>query len=128
MLSYEDQPTIRHAIINRIGKEPGVKIADLRVVKHDDCIGVGVYTVIQHPVTLDILGIKSFFDLPPQFDYRQLHDEIDEVAEEIKQARKETFGAHGLYLAQKRGRIEGNGLRGNWRKYAQGNPARQKDN
>lgn len=114
MLSFADYPTIKHAIMKRLDKEPGVDVLEIRILKRKDCIAVGVHTWVDKR-----LDPKSFFDLPPEFDYRLLHDEIDEIAEQIKAARKDYFGKGIVIMpVNTRRQLAGNGLRGNWKKYA----------
>ena len=123
MLTYQDEPTIRNAILKRLDRERGVEIHDLLIrPKHDaiiegrrvmTSIAVGILATLDHA-----LVIKSRFDLPPSFDYRHLHNEIDEIAEQYKSARRD-FWAHGRVLPK--GQVEremsGTGLRGRWAQY-----------
>ncbi len=112
MLNRTDTPTIRNAIHKRLGKERGVTICEIKFWQHEDCISVGVLaTVDEGPIT------RSLFDLPPEWDIRHLWDEIDEVAEQMKAARKAHFGRGGLPMAKPEVQLAGTGLRGRWAKY-----------
>ena len=114
MLSFADYPTIKHAIMKRLDKERGVDVLEIRILKRKDCIAVGIHTWVDK-----MIDPLSLFELPLEFDYRLLHDEIDEVAEQLKAARKDHFGRGGLIQIRSPVRqMAGNGLRGNWRKYA----------
>ena len=110
MLTAADTPTIRNAILKRIGKEPGVTIVDMPVVKHADHLAVGLLLEVDH-----VLLVRSRFDLPAMFDHSHLVNELDEVAEQIKAARKDAFG-RGAALVQSTEKVmAGTGLRGRWR-------------
>src|SRR3990167_10692836 len=102
MLSYDDKPTIRNAILKRIGTEPGAKIMEVRIKKRKGFIAVGVEVEVDHH-----LRTCTRFDLPEEFDYRLLHDEIDETAEQIKAAKREFFGRGGIVLLKPGGILAG---------------------
>jgi hypothetical protein len=87
MLSYDDAPTIRYAILKRLDKEPGVKLIGIYARRFPRFIGVGVEALVR-----DRLVTRSHFRLPAQFALRQLHDEIDQVAEQIKAAWRDHAG------------------------------------
>lgn len=114
MLTYADEPTIRNAIMRRLDKERGVEICELKIVPRGDCIRVGILATLDHALVL-----KSVFDLPPSFDYRHLHNEIDEIAEQYKMARRD-FWQHGRALpkGQVERQMSGTGLRGRWVRHA----------
>lgn len=112
MLTFEDEPTIRHAIMKRLDKERGVDISDVLIKSHLDCIAVGILATID-----DAIVVRSRFDLPPEFDYRHLHNEIDQVAEQYKAARLD-FTGRGHHLRQPEIQLMGTGLRGLWAKHA----------
>ena len=112
MLSAEnDIPIIRHAITKKLGAERGVTIYDLVIREVKDCIRVGVITVLDGPGGIQT---ESRFELPKQFELRHVHNEIDQIAEMIKMARRD-FWANGKTLP---GSIErqiiGTGMRGLW--------------
>lgn len=115
MLTYENEPTIRFALIRRLDKEPGVKICDLQVVPHlhDDppFIAVGVLAQLG-----SLLITKSVFHLPAQFEHAHLLNEIDEIAEQYKAARLDFFG-RGAVMREPERQLRGNGHRGLWERY-----------
>ncbi len=113
MLTDEDTPTIRHAINRRLGNEPGVTICDIKFGKGMNYIVVGILAELDNggPIT------RSRFELPIPFEHAHLIDEIDEIAEHMKAARKAHFGrGSGLILTPER-QLQGSGLRGRWARY-----------
>lgn len=117
MLGPEDEPTIRHAILKRIDRERGVKICEIKVVPHlgevPPFVAVGILALLDDgPIT------RSLFHLPIQWQLRHLHNEIDEIAEQMKAARKLHFGRGGLALRAPEVQLMGTGLRGRWRQHA----------
>lgn len=143
MLTIEDEPSIRNAIFKRLDKETGVKVVDIivkdcnepeptgelssleevlaRRKSHIPHIEVGLWIFLVDTIRADgegMVDIRSFFDLKPQFELRDLHNEIDEIAEGCKKAREETKATRLLYvrgLERKRETLAGTGLRGRWR-------------
>lgn len=126
MLTGEDTPTIRFAIMRRLDKEPGVEICDLIVRTTEDIPGpMGL--VYERPLGFIAVGIlallgqmlttRSHFHLPDPFEIGHLHNEIDEIAEQYKAARKEFFGRGGNFMAHPEKQLAGTGLRGRWAKY-----------
>lgn len=112
MLTYHDLPTIKHAISKRLSKERGVKVCDIYVAPGSDAISVGVLTILDHT-----LNVGSRFDLPPEFEIGHLHNEIDEIAEQYKAARKD-FWSRGRVLEMPINPVvSGTGLRGLWAKH-----------
>jgi hypothetical protein len=63
--------------------------------------------------------LRSRFDLPPLFELRHVHNEIDEIAEQYKAARAD-FWKHGRVLPAEMPEREmsGTGLRGRWTQHA----------
>lgn len=112
MLTDEDIPTIRNAIYRRLNAEPGVTICDIKFGHGLNYIAVGVLATIDDgPIT------RSRFDLPIPFEHGHLIEEIDEIAEQFKAARKAHFGSgSGLILTPER-QLQGRGLRGRWARY-----------
>lgn len=118
MLTYADAPTIRHAIIRRLSKEVGVAIADIKIEDRPDCIRVGVWLLrVDLPTEDGIVDTRSWFELPKQFYLRDLHNQIDEVAEQSKIAKREAGLKiiHRPGLEAMRKDIIGTGLRGSWK-------------
>lgn len=134
MLTYDDEPTIRHAIWKRLKKERGVDIVDIQIkeVKKgdvvvregqrsfapDDHIAVGVWLIVTDRTSEEgIPDVRGFFDLPVSFELRQVHNEIDEIAEAVKKARKLAGVSKLIWTPQRdrhRAPIVGTGLRGRW--------------
>ncbi len=113
MLTYENAPTIRHAIMKRLDVEPGVEICDLQIHKHDDHIHVGILALLSQAIIT-----RSHFHLPLSFELRHVHNEIDEIAEQYRSARKDFFqtsNAGLIHIAEKT--ALGTGLRGRWAQY-----------
>ena len=113
MLTDEDTPTIRHAINRRLGVEVGVTICDIKFAKGLNYIAVGILAELDNggPIT------RSRFELPIPFEHGHLLEEIDEIAEQYKAARKAHFGSgSGLILTPER-QLQGTGLRGRWARY-----------
>lgn len=115
MLTYEDEPTIRFALMRRLDKEPGVEICDLRVEPHlsedPPFIAVGLVALLGK-----LLITRSTFHLPPVFEHRHLLNELDEIAEQYKAARKEYFRG-GMVMKASEHELAGTGLRGRWAQY-----------
>ena len=118
MLTIEDTPTIRNAIIKRLDKEPGVAVADIKIEGAKDHIKVGVWLMLTDTQQAGgIVDIRSFFDLPDEFEIGHLHNEIDEIAEHCKKARLKTGVGRILFMPgvdRKREFLTGTGLRGWW--------------
>lgn len=115
MLTRDDKPTIRNAILKRIDAEPGCAIADIKIEDGADCIKVGVWTLLLD-VGKDLVDVRSFFDLPPEFAHKHLLNEIDEIAEQIKDARRRAgpFAVFNPSRENYREALSGTGLRGRW--------------
>lgn len=109
MLTFDDQPTIRNAILKRLDKERGVKICDMPMHAAEDCIAVGILALLD-----DKLVVRSRFDLRPQWQLADLHNEIDEVAEQYKAARRDYWG-RGRVLGTPEVQLAGSGTRGRWK-------------
>ena len=121
MLTYEDAPTIRNAILKRLGKEPGVAIADIYIAEAGDkAIQVGIWLIRTDVPTEDgLLDTKSTFELPPTFEHKALLNQIDEVAEQSKIAKKQYGVGKILWTPEaerNRHSVLGTGLRGAWKR------------
>lgn len=121
MLTYEDEALIRNAIWKRIHDKGKTEIADIQVInKPDDSpphIQVGVWCILKDRIQHEgLVDTRSFFDLPAEFDHKHLLNEIDEVSEQIKEARRQTAASRllqaGIDLFRKA--TKGTGLRGRW--------------
>lgn len=110
MLTAEDTPTIRFAVLRRLDKLPGVQVCAIKFTQGPGCIGIGVLSRLGESII-----VKSIFQLPPQFELAHLHDEIDEIAEQYKVARKDFFTA-ALPVSEAK-EVPGTGLRGRWAQY-----------
>lgn len=114
MLSFDDNPTIRWAIIKRLDKEPNIRVLDVLMKQHDEgngqkVIHIGVQVFVGESITA-----ISRFDLPEQFTHAHLVNEIDQMAEHFKKALVDfTLGDKGRSGAET---IPGTGLRGAWPK------------
>jgi hypothetical protein len=117
MLTHEDEPTIRNAFMKRLERERGVKICEIKVVPHlketPPFIAVGVLATLD-----DAVVTRSLFHLPALWALRHLHNEIDEICEQMKAARKLHFGRGGAPLKAPESQLLGTGLRGRWRQHA----------
>lgn len=98
--------------MRRLDKEPGVEICDVLIQPADGFIAVGILALLGQ-----MLITKSRFHLPDPFEIGHLHNEIDEIAEQYKAARKEFFGRGGNFMAHPEKQLAGTGLRGRWAKY-----------
>lgn len=111
-----DDPIIRRAIDRRLGKEPGVYILGIQVRTMPDCITVKIAAEID-----DMINFAAVFDLPLQFQHIHLINEIDEICEKAKEARRK-FGRKlsGGLLTEivKRESLGGTGRRGRWKQFA----------
>ena len=122
MLNYEDEPTIKNAIMKRIhDKARGWAIADIVIENHpNDCIKVGVWPILEKlGMEEAIHDIRSEFHLPCEFRIRQVHNEIDEIAEQAKKAYRQFRHTRTVFDPTKRRAREamaGTGLRGRWSK------------
>ena len=129
MLTDADTPTIRFAILRRLGQEPGVKVCDIKFEKYRRGeqylarFDPQVWAVAEEPFIrvgmVSLLGetmvTRSRFDLPVPFEIGHLHAEIDEIAEQYKRARKDFFTA-ALPVSEEK-HVEGTGMRGRWKLY-----------
>ena len=115
MVTYEEEPTIRFAISGRLDKEPRVELCEIQVKPHlkaePPYIAVGVLCRLGK-----LLVHKSVFHLPAQFQHGHLLNEIDEIAESCKAARREFFKG-GMVVKNSENHLPGTGLRGNWARY-----------
>jgi hypothetical protein len=138
MLPANSQPTIKNAILKRLGAERDVRVCDMMVVPclsngkpanddqveaNDNDVGyihVEVFaTLTGGPVINDNeTPIVSMFELPVPFEHAHLLNEIDEIAEHLKQVRRDLWlprGGRAVYVPITT--IAGTGLRGGWRQY-----------
>lgn len=127
MLTARDTPTIENAIRKRLhfdekrGRgERGIYVLDVVIKDHgppdpDPHIAVGVQVTID-----EVLRARSFFDLPCEFTPQHLHNEIDEMAEAFKAARRKHWGQGrpGSLIMNPDTLIAGTGKRGRWRAFA----------
>jgi|SRR6185312_359318 len=129
MLTEADTPTIRFAMIRRLDKEPGIEVCDLKFEKY--AIGdryrdfdKGEWSIAAVPfIRVGLVATvgsaivtRSKFDLPVPFSHQHLINEIDEIAEQFKAARKDFFGRGGAILTPEK-QLAGSGLRGRWAQY-----------
>lgn len=122
MLTYDDEPTIRNAIMKRLGNERGVKIADIEVKDFPDAkpphMQVGIWLVLLDRIdTAGLIDVRSFFDLPEGCEHSHLVNEIDEVAEQLKVVRRQTIVGKSIFNPFRRlirHAVSGTGFRGRW--------------
>lgn len=117
MLTYHDnEPQIRWAILKKLDLLPGVKIYDVIIRSRQtpgpkpkqDCIAVMIRATL-----FDGLDVTSRFELPPEFELRHLHNEIDEIAEQYKAVFVDFWG-RGHIIGAPDKVMAGTGLRGRW--------------
>jgi hypothetical protein len=107
MLTWNDAPTIRWAILKRLETEPGVRFVHVFAKPFPGFIGVGVEATVR-----DTLVTRSHFRLPVQFERAALHREIDQIAEQLKAAWRAHRGTVRSDQSAK-GQLAGTG--GDWR-------------
>lgn len=129
MLTSEDIPTIRFAIRWRLDGEPGSYVIEPTLVQpikkgewyadintrldmraREDFIRVVVLIGLGM-----MIHVRSEFHLPDPFEHGHLLNEIDQIAEKLKEARKEAFSSPLRVGAVRK--LEGTGTRGNWDRY-----------
>jgi hypothetical protein len=108
MLNGWDEPTIRNAILKRLSVERGIRLLDIKIKRHKDNVAIGVLAQLD-----TVLLVRSRFDLPPEFEYTHLHNEIDQIAEQYKCARID-YWRNGRPEAMPEREVIGTGLRGLW--------------
>lgn len=112
MLSFDDDATIRNAILKRLDGERGVRVCDIKMAPARNAvppyIRVGIESLLDAQFTC-----VSFFDLPGEFEIGHLRNEIDEVAEQYKSARLDRF-FNGPTENGRMRTMRGTGLRGRW--------------
>ena len=116
MLTADDEPIIRRALMRRLDSEPGVRVLEILIKDHPDHIAVGCLLHVD-----DKIIVKSVFDLEPVFYLKDVHNQADEIAEGCKEARK-TLRAVGLAMPDPGAISEifhakGSGRRGFWRSH-----------
>lgn len=110
----EDEPIIRNSITKRLDMEPGVRVLDIQIKSHPNHIAVGVEWLVH-----ELVHGTSIFHLPPSFEIGHVHNEIDEIAEGCKEAKRK-FALHLAGLPDEgsiseRFIAKGTGIRGNWK-------------
>ena len=124
MLTYADKPTIENAIKKRLGKERGVWIREILATKMPAFFNAAEGKWIPPHIavgTLLTLGedviMRSRFNLPLEFELSHLHNEIDQIAEQCKEARlqKGISDLTGVAMEPEI-QLKGTGLMGLWPK------------
>lgn len=115
MLNYaDDEPIIRNAIKKRLDAEPHVRVLDIQIKEHPQHIAVGIEWMVA-----DVVHGTSIFHLPPCFEIGHIHNEVDEIAEGCKEAkRKFALSLAGIpedHAISERYIAKGTGERGNWK-------------
>lgn len=130
MLTADDTPTIRNALLKRLGTEPGVHVADIKFQKYAK--GDGYYAdppacklflvaseaFMRVSILLQLgetIVLDSRFDLPNPCEHGHLVAEIDEIATACGEARRDFFTA-ALPVSERKF-LAGTGTRGNWSRY-----------
>lgn len=118
MLTVSDDPIIKRALTRRLELFPGLAILELTIKDHKEWIAVGVEWMLH-----DKIHGTSAFHLPPQFELGQLHNEADEIYEQVKEAKRKMLFTGSMIpdlgAISERHEARGNGLRGNWRKHGE---------
>lgn len=118
MLTINDKPTIKHAIRRRLDEEGKRQVVDVGIEDGKDHIRVGVWIILLDTIGDEgLVDVQSTFELPPSFDIKHLHNEIDEIAEACKKAKTEIGIAKLLWKPEQtepRKQLIGTGLRGQW--------------
>ena len=128
MLTSEDDATIRFALRWRLDSEPGATVLEptlvqaikrgewytdvktrLDVQAREDFIRVVVLIGLGLTISL-----RSEFHLPDPFEHGHLVNEIDEIAECLKRARKDAFLSPPSTEVR---HVTGSGARGKWDRY-----------
>jgi hypothetical protein len=114
VLTSDDTPTIRLAINRRLGILPGVHVCDIKFAgRGSGTIGVAILATFSGAGEGIIADAK--FELPDPFEHGHLLDELDEVAESWKTARRDHFLA-ALPVSERKF-LPGTGMRGRWGRY-----------
>ncbi len=118
----DDEASIKNAIWKRLFERGKTEIAAIEVEEEKDAvppyIRVSIWFVLKDRVQMEgIIDPRSFFDLPAEFTHAHLLNEIDEIAEQLKEVRRKT-AIDGLLwrpgATQPRQEVNGTGLRGRW--------------
>lgn len=114
MLSFEDEPIIRRALMRRLDSVPGVRVLQVLAKEHKTHIAIGVEWMVR-----DLVHGTSTFHLPKSFELSHVHNEADEIAEGCKEAARK-FALHigGMTdpgAVSERYTAKGTGERGNWK-------------
>lgn len=128
MLTSADAPTIRFALRRRLDREPGAYVYEPILVQpfnagdwytdtetglsmraREKFIRVGLLVELGKTIL-----VKSHFDLPDPFEHGHLLNEVDEIAESLKKARKGFFTSSLVAPVRK---VDGTGMRGRWSQY-----------
>lgn len=112
MLDSNDEATVRFAIYRRLDKEPGITHTEIVVRPSDGFIAIGVQAQVGA-----LLEVRSVFHLPDPFEHGHLLNEIDEIAEQMKTARRRFFEDGCPAMGSERRELLGSGLRGHWQRY-----------
>ena len=117
MLTVNDTPTIRNAIIKRLEKEYGIEYVFMNFVKLPGSHIEVNLNIMLGWVSDRVFTVDSTFDLPDPFEHGHLLDEIDQVAEQVKAARKEFWGRGAGVILSPEVQLAGTGRRGLWARY-----------
>lgn len=118
MLTVHDTPTIRNAIMKRLDREPFLDSVNVTFRKYP-----GDHIEVECDIHVCWIGDRLFqvistFDLPDPFEHSHLLNEIDQVAEGVKAARRDFFGRSlGGLIIKPHVQLAGTGRRGLWKQY-----------
>lgn len=122
MMTYEDEPIIKRAITRRLHEDGKTEIAAIEVQNFPDAkppyIKVGIWLILKDRLGAEgLLDIVSHFELPASFYHSHLLNEIDQIAEQMKEMRSRTVLGSPVFrpgARQPREALKGTGLRGLW--------------
>jgi hypothetical protein len=84
MLTYYDGAVIiEHSVRTKLDAERGVKVLDIKIKPLRDGVGVEVEALLDN-----LIETLSLFGLNAEFELIDVHNEIDQIAESYKQARR----------------------------------------
>lgn len=120
MLTVDDIPTIRHALVRRLDSELNVRTGEIKILppgkkSKASFIHVEVECFVG-PFMGEPLRLFSAFHLPPSFEHSHLLNEIDEIAESCKAAWAD-YWKRGRTMMGPMHHLPGTGLRGRWASY-----------
>lgn len=117
MLTVDDTPTIRRAIMKRLDRSLGIESVDMKFAKFPGSHVAAHLEIVAGWIGEKVFTVHAVFDLPDPCEHAHLLDEIDQVAEQVKAARKDFFGRGPGVIRTPRTQLAGTGRRGLWARY-----------